>query len=29
MGAEWENADGDNFEAVVFAAASKLGVEVV
>lgn len=29
MGAEWEDADGDNFEAVVFAAASKLGVEVV
>lgn len=28
MTAEWENADGDTFEAVVYAAAEKLGVEI-
>ncbi len=26
--AEWETADGDTFEAVVYAAAEKLGVEI-
>lgn len=28
MGNEWNVADGDNFEAVVEAAAEKLGVEI-
>ena len=28
MTAEWEAADGDNFESVVEAAAAKLGVEI-
>lgn len=28
MAAEWETADGDTFEAVVYAAAEKLGVEI-
>lgn len=28
MTAEWETADGDTFEAVVYAAAEKLGVEI-
>ena len=28
MTAEWEAADGDSFEAVVEAAADKLGVEI-
>lgn len=28
MAAEWEAADGENFEAVAFAAAEKLGVEI-
>ncbi len=28
MTAEWEAADGDTFEAVVYAAAEKLGVEI-
>lgn len=26
---EWNAADGENFEAVAFAAAEKLGVEIV
>lgn len=26
--AEWEAADGDSFESVVYAAAEKLGVEI-
>ena len=26
---EWNAADGDSFESVVFAAAEKLGVEIV
>lgn len=29
MAAEWEAADGDTFEAIAFAAAEKLGVEIV
>ena len=29
MGAEWEEADGETFEQVVFAAAEKLGVEII
>lgn len=29
MTAEWEAADGESFEAVAFAAAEKLGVEIV
>lgn len=29
MGAEWEAADGETFEKVVFAAAEKLGVEII
>lgn len=29
MAAEWEAADGDTFEAIAFAAAKKLGVEIV
>lgn len=28
MEAEWEAADGDTFEAVAYAAAEKLGVEI-
>lgn len=28
MEEEWESADGENFEAVVFNAAEKLGVEI-
>lgn len=28
MTAEWEAADGDTFEVVVYAAAEKLGVEI-
>ena len=28
MEAEWDAADGDNFEAVLEAAAEKLGVEI-
>lgn len=28
MTAEWEAANGDTFEAVVYAAAEKLGVEI-
>lgn len=29
MTEEWEAADGDTFESVAFAAAEKLGVEIV
>ena len=29
LGEEWENADGDSFEAVVKKAAKKLGVEII
>lgn len=29
MAAEWDAADGDTFEAVIYAAADKLGVEVI
>lgn len=29
MRKEWEAADGDTFEAIAFAAAKKLGVEIV
>ena len=29
MGDEWKAADGENFERVAFAAAEKLGVEIV
>ena len=29
MTAEWEAADGDSFESVLFAAAEKLGVEIL
>lgn len=29
MAAEWAAADGDTFEAIAFAAAKKLGVEIV
>lgn len=29
MSKEWNEADGETFEAVVFAAAKKLGVEIV
>lgn len=29
MTEEWETADGDTFESVAFAAAEKLGVEIV
>lgn len=29
MADEWEAAEGENFEAVAFAAAEKLGVEIV
>ena len=28
MTAEWESADGESFEDVVYAAAEKLGVEI-
>lgn len=28
MSAEWEAADGETFESVVYAAAEKLGVEI-
>lgn len=29
MSEEWDAADGDTFESVIFAAADKLGVEVI
>lgn len=29
MAAEWEAADGENFESVAFKAAEKLGVEIM
>lgn len=29
MSSEWANADGDNFEAVLYAAAEKLNVEII
>ena len=29
MADEWEAADGDTFEAVAYAAAEKMGVEIV
>lgn len=29
MSTEWEASDGDTFEAVAFAAAEKLGVEIL
>lgn len=29
MTEEWEAADGDTFESVVYAAADKLGVEII
>ena len=29
MAEEWEAADGDTFESVAYAAAKKLGVEIV
>lgn len=29
MSQEWNEADGETFEAVVFAAAKKLGVEIM
>lgn len=29
MAEEWEMADGENFESVIFAAAEKLGVDVL
>lgn len=29
MSEEWENADGDTFEPVLYAAAEKLGVEII
>lgn len=28
MSAEWESADGEGFEVVIYAAAEKLGVEI-
>lgn len=28
MSAEWETADGETFESVVYAAAEKIGVEI-
>ena len=29
MSEEWDSADGETFEAIVFAAAEKLGVEII
>ena len=29
MPEEWENADGDTFESVLYAATEKLGVEII
>lgn len=28
MSEEWENADGETFESIIYAAAEKLGVEI-